>query len=175
MPQATEYERQTSFADHSSAFPTTPHSGVALDAEFDAVKVSLDDLRTNAALIQRDDGALANASVGNDQLKSEVTLGFNDVTTWATATAYRARDAVWRAADDARLYRCVTAHTGGTFATDLAAGYWTLVVDLQAAQDAADTALADAQALSDATANFTISTSAPSGGSNGDVWFQVSA
>lgn len=175
MTQPTPYEPQSSFTDWSTNYPTTPHQGTALDAEFAAVQTTTDEIIENLGLIQRDDGALANLSVGNDQLKPEVDLGFNAVSTWATATVYRVRDGVWRAADDARVYRCVVNHTSGTFATDLAAGYWTLVVDLKTAQDAADAALAEAEALADATANFTISTSAPSGGSDGDVWFQVPA
>jgi hypothetical protein len=51
---------------------------------------------------------------------------------WTTATAYAAADVVYvQLADDAtnggRTYYCNTAHTSGTFATDLAAGNWQLV------------------------------------------------
>jgi hypothetical protein len=51
---------------------------------------------------------------------------------WTTATAYAAADVVYvQLADDAtnggRTYYNNTAHTSGTFATDLASGYWQLV------------------------------------------------
>ena len=39
-----------------------------MDVEFNAIKATLDQVLANIALIQRDDGALANRSVGLDQL-----------------------------------------------------------------------------------------------------------
>ncbi len=46
--------------------------------------------------------------------------------TWLTATGYYRNDT---AIDSGNLYLCVTAHTSGTFATDLAAGKWALMVN----------------------------------------------
>ncbi|WP_181168646.1 MULTISPECIES: carbohydrate-binding protein [unclassified Mesorhizobium] len=43
---------------------------------------------------------------------------------WATATAYVVNDVV---SEDGSSYICVTAHTSGTFAADLAAGKWEIV------------------------------------------------
>jgi hypothetical protein len=43
-------------------------------------------------------------------------------TTWATGTAYAIGD---RVVNTGVLYTCATAHTSGTFATDLGAGKWT--------------------------------------------------
>jgi hypothetical protein len=40
---------------------------------------------------------------------------------WVTATAYKVDDAVTESGTN---YRCLVAHTSGTFATDLASGYW---------------------------------------------------
>lgn len=42
---------------------------------------------------------------------------------WVTATAYALHDLVW---SGGLGYRCISAHTSGTFATDLAAGKWVL-------------------------------------------------
>ncbi len=47
----------------------------------------------------------------------------NAYSAWVTATAYLIGDLV---TNDGSYYRCLVAHTGGTFATDLAAGKWTL-------------------------------------------------
>ena len=41
--------------------------------------------------------------------------------TWATSTAYKVGD---RVLNSTTYYVCVTAHTSGTFATDLSAGKW---------------------------------------------------
>lgn len=68
MSQPTEYVRVFNFTQHSADYPTTPQPGVSLDAEFNAIKETTDEVRTNLALIQNDSGSLKNASVGVDQL-----------------------------------------------------------------------------------------------------------
>jgi len=50
---------------------------------------------------------------------AQVVVG--TLTAWATTTAYTAGDLVSRSGTN---YYCTTAHTSGTFATDLAAGKW---------------------------------------------------
>ena len=49
-----------------------------------------------------------------------------DTTEWATATAYEVGD-VRTVASSGECYRCLGAHTSGTFATDLAASKWVLM------------------------------------------------
>lgn len=128
MPQPPAYARSYSFTDHSTNFPTVPQPGLRLDTEFNNLATSIAGIRTNIALLQRDDGALANGAVGPDQLSTSLTLGLRSVRDWATATAYVVNDAVWRTN---ALYRCATSHTSGaSFSTDLAAGRWTLVTNL---------------------------------------------
>lgn len=130
MAQPTPYDRQTSFALFTAENPGEPHSGVDLDAEFSAVKVSLDETQANLALIQRDDGALANGSVGRAQLDSSITLGVAPPELWATGTTYDADASV--VFHDLVLYLCMVEHTSGTFSTDLAAGYWQVLADFSA-------------------------------------------
>lgn len=148
MAQPTAYTRQYSATNHSTNYPTTPQPGVSLDAEFNAIKTSITETLTNLALIQRDDGELANDSVGIDQLAPDVDIGFASIDDWATATAYVLRDGRWK---DTVLYRCIVAHTSGTFSTDLTAGYWEEVLDL-ATPLAAAVASATAAALAAQTA-----------------------
>jgi len=82
---------------------------------------------TNIALIQRDDGRVANNSIGLSQLDGAlIGLGFGRPTTWVTATAYAINVAVFNGTS---LYACIVAHTSGVFATDLAAAKWSLIVD----------------------------------------------
>lgn len=84
MAQPTPYVRQFDFTDFSTDFPTTPHQGNKLDLEYDAIKETLDETLANLALIQRDDGALANDSVGLNQLTDAVQAYLT------TADPYRA-------------------------------------------------------------------------------------
>lgn len=149
MPQPPAYNPQHDYSDFSASFPNIPHNGQWLDDDFDDINITLDAVLANLALIQRDDGQLANQSVGIDQLKPEITFGFNSPTNWLTATAYAVRDAVWF--DQYKLYRCLIAHTSGVFADDLAAGKWQLILDLKTPVDVA-TGAATAAAASAASA-----------------------
>ena len=47
---------------------------------------------------------------------------------WTTGTVYKRRDMVIDTASN-NLYICLTAHTAGTFATDLSNGLWSLIFD----------------------------------------------
>ena len=127
MSQPTPYARQYSFSAFQVQNPTTTLPGQQVDIELNAVKATLDQILTNIALIQRDDGRVANNSVGLSQLDGAlIGLGFGRPTTWLTATAYAINVAVFNGTS---LYACLVAHTSGTFATDLAAGKWSLIVD----------------------------------------------
>lgn len=143
MAQPPEYDRQYSFTDYQTANPVDPLPGPELDAELNAVKQTLDIINANLALIQRDDGALANNSVGASQLASGLTLGLNTVEDWVTGTVYGVNDGVW---NDRKLYYCLVSHTSTVFATNLAAGKWALILDL----DTSLTASEDAQAAAEA-------------------------
>lgn len=110
MSQAVAYNRLTSFTNFQSANPTSPPNGSDLDAEFNAVKTTTDQLRQNAALIQRDDGKLANSSVTRDQLAPDVAVGFNKPTPWAQSTSYGTSDTVFF---NAQFFGCITSHISG--------------------------------------------------------------
>lgn len=58
---------------------------------------------------------------GDPITKAMVT---NGTLAWVTSTAYVVGDVVW---NSTTFYKCLIAHTSGTFATDLAAGDWTAV------------------------------------------------
>jgi hypothetical protein len=143
MSQPTPYSRQYSFTAYQASNPTEPLPGQKIDIELNAAKTTFDEILTNLALIQRDDGKLANGSVGKAQLDgSLITLGFERPDSWATATAYDVDDAIFI---NNKLYFCLVAHTSGVFNTDLAALKWVLVVDYT-------TLVTDAQAAATAAA-----------------------
>lgn len=62
--------------------------------------------------------------------------------TWLTLSAYTMRDLV--KTSNGNYYFCIVSHTAGTFATDLAAGKWVLVLDFAAVQTQANNAAASA-------------------------------
>jgi len=95
-----------------------------LDALMSALKVTTDGICDNLVLIQRDDGALLDGVVrtwtlGSDVLALIASGSFTVRGGWVTATAYSLGDVVLQGGI---VYICMSAHTAGTFATDLAAG-----------------------------------------------------
>ena len=127
MSQPTTYVRAFNFTNQQAVTPSTPLPADKLDLELNLVKTSLDETQANLRLVQRDDGALRNGSVGFDQFKAEVKTGFNPPSPWLTVTNYIARDTVFI---DAAFYLCEVSHISGVFATDLVAGKWLLIADL---------------------------------------------
>lgn len=98
----------------------------ALDGLFTALKSTLDQILTNLALIQRDDGALLDGTVRIHTLSSEVrallaSTAWRVRGSWVTATEYDRGDVVLQGG---LVYVAIEAHTSGTFATDLAASKW---------------------------------------------------
>lgn len=128
MSQPTDYDPATQFYSFELAQPQFP--GQELDVEFGALRTTTDEILANLELIQRDDGAIANESVGYDQLDPALLAGgIYPLTVWATATLYRQYQVV---VQDGSLYQADENHTSGVFATDLSAGKWTELADLLA-------------------------------------------
>jgi hypothetical protein len=126
VAQPTPYSRQYNFTNFQTVSPTTPLPANYVDLELNTIKATLDQTLNNLKLIQRDDTALASASVGKDQLKAEVSIGINPPSPWITAKAYVIGDTV---TIGGKFYRCLASHTSGVFATDLAALDWSLIID----------------------------------------------
>ena len=127
MPQPPPYNRSFSFSNFQAQNPTAVPPGSSIDLELNNVKANSDGVLANLALIQRDDGALANGSVSFDQLSPALqTAGLAPAPPWVTGTAYSVNASI---TSGSAFYRCLIAHTAGTFATDVAAGNWVLIVD----------------------------------------------
>lgn len=125
---STPYNRQTSFALFSAENPTSQQSGTDLDAEFNAVKIAVDDTQQNLAKIQDDDGALKRGSVGQAQFDSSVALGFGAPTQWASGILYDAN--VSTVFHDSIFYIANTTHTSGA---SFDASKWSEIADFTAA------------------------------------------
>jgi hypothetical protein len=131
MSQPPPYNRLANFTNYALAHPSAPYNPSDHDAELNAIETTVDALCTNIALIQRDDGELANESVGIDQLETElralIAVGdnpANKVEPWTTGHSYIPGDAVSFGVD---AYLCVIQHVAGVFAVDLGAGKWVLI------------------------------------------------
>lgn len=148
MAQPPPYNRAYSFADFQAENPTTPLPGQSVDEEYARVKQTLDAILDNLKKIQRDDTALANRSVGYDQLKEELNgFGFNPPSEWAPDTNYVERDTVFY---DSSFYRCVESHVSGS-AFD--SSKWAMIADFTSATTEARAARDDAQAAQLAAEN----------------------
>lgn len=127
MAQPTPYSRQYNFTNYQTVSPSAPLPAAQVDLELNSVKLTLDQVLNNLKILQRDDTAFANNSIGYDQLKAELNgFGFNPPTNWVTLHNYVVRDTVFQSA---KFYQCLVSHVSGTFATDLAAGDWLLIAD----------------------------------------------
>jgi hypothetical protein len=132
MSQPRDYTRNYNFNDFQTTNPSDPLPASQVDNEFNDVKLTLDDLNANIALIQRDDGKIANASIHKEALSQDalalVTAGnLTPRGDWTATTVYAAADIV--NFNDA-TYLATVAHTAvSAFATDLAAGNWILIAN----------------------------------------------
>lgn len=132
MAQPVPYDLTFDFIGYQVTSPNNPLPANKLEAEFNNIATTLDQILANLALIQRDDTELGNKTVGYDQFKDGLDLGFNPPNAWATGQSYSLRDTVFF---DAAMYRCTVAHTSGAFAADLASGKWVLISDFAATID----------------------------------------
>lgn len=143
MAQPVEYNRQYNFTNYQALNPTAPLPGDEVDNEFNSAKVTLDEIRARLALIQRDDGRLANGSVGYDQIVAAVT-GFAPPLVWEASTEYPVNTYVLFGGT---MYIALVTHTSSaTFGDDLTAARWSAVFDFgsQAAQTTADRLVCEA-------------------------------
>ena len=150
MSQPTQYTPSTDFSQQeaNNASGRSTVNTAALDAEFANIETTVDDICENIALIQRDDGKLADLTVMVHTLSPDVLNlmgGFNLRGLWAAATDYAVNDI---ASNGEYTYLCVTAHTsGGAFDSQ----YW-IQFGFTGGADAAQAA-ANAQASANSASN----------------------
>lgn len=131
MAQPPAYDRQFSFIDSQASSPDDPLPANQHEIELNAIKTTLDAILANLALIQRDDGALANNSVGNDQLSSTLQVGVDTPTTWSAGQSYAVNNTVvFNTTSRSEIYLVAVAHTSANdIDDDVAAGNLTLIAD----------------------------------------------
>lgn len=140
MSYPEAYTRQYDYMSYQNSNPTRPLPADKLHVDLNLLASTTQEIIDFIAGIARSDGALANGIVTRDSLATEILVGFNSPTAWATATAYTTADTVF---ESGNFYRCATNHTSGVFATDLAAGLWVLIATLLADDSVETAALVD--------------------------------
>lgn len=143
MARPTPFDRQTSFSQFSAQFPAKPQNGASIDAEFNAVKVALDETQSNLGRIQDDDGVLARGSVGRPQFDSSITLGFGAPSAWAVGTSYDADTST--VFYQSRFYIANTSHVSGD-AFD--ASKWDQIADFSTSNSIDDGSITEAKLAS---------------------------
>lgn len=112
--------------------------GTQLDNDLANLKLSIDETIDFASLVIRDDGKLNNGVVTKSSLAADVLTGVGAPTVWATATDYVVDETV---TTNNGLYLCLDDHTSGVFATDLAAGKWTVLAVWSPLTEVADNSI----------------------------------
>lgn len=129
MAQPPAYNKTRNFTNWQASNPNTVFTGADMDQEFDNIETTLDKTLNNLAIIQRDDGKLANASVHTDAFSaatlSLIASNWTPRGLWVTLTPYIVGDMVEESGGGS--YVCAVAHTSGTFATDHTAGKWVVI------------------------------------------------
>ena len=184
MAQPQPYNRQFNFADQQALTPSTPLPGTQVDAEFNQVKLTLDQTLANLAKIQRDDGALRNGIVTQDSLSSSLSIGFTLRGAWSAGVSYLLSDGVTYSN---KFYKATASHLStNDNAPDDPGAPWLLVADFTAlASDAAasaaaalaseNAAAASASAASSSASAAASSASAASGSADASAASAVAA
>jgi microcystin-dependent protein len=108
LSDPTKFTASYNFSGFQSVSPDTPLPGTQVDIQLAAIEASTLSLVNAVKGIRRSDGALANQSVGPDQLADSLVIGFTLRGTWVDATAYSAGDGVVYGTS---FYKALSAHT----------------------------------------------------------------
>lgn len=132
MSQPTPFNRLYNFTDFQTVNPANPLPANELDAELNAIELTTDETRANLALLQRDDGALANQLVTPESLSASTLAIISQGEyvprgAWGATTAFAVGDLVTY---NAATYLCIVAHTSAiAFPTDNGTGKWLLIAN----------------------------------------------
>lgn len=108
MAYPQEYERLYDYAGYQNANPARPLPGTRVNLDLNDVQRAISEIIATLRGVTRSDGAIANGSVGLDQLSSGVLAGIEEPTQWAAATDYTTNSTVFYGT---ALYRANVDHT----------------------------------------------------------------
>ena len=122
------YIKTTDFQEFQNVNPNNPLPATDVDRELENVELTIDEIRQRLQMIQRDDGQVANKTIGVEQLKAELLSGVNPPDTWEPTKIYVPGDTVvtgtsWLLTRQQHL-------SAPTLQEDIDAGYWFTLIDL---------------------------------------------
>lgn len=130
MSQPQPFTRSYSYTNSFAANPTQTFPGSALDAELNDIANTTNQILQNLTLLQNDGGTVKNGSIGRQQLSPSLQIGFLPPVVWQPHTNYAASPAA-TVFNANKFYSCAVSNTSsGSFAADLAVGFWLLIADL---------------------------------------------
>lgn len=128
MSYPTKYTRQYDYVSYQNANPSRPLPAGEIHADLNQAARSSAEIVDFLKQSLRADGAVANGSIGYEQLAPALQLsGLAPANPWAASAEYAVGDSVIAAGG---LYRALVAHTSTDFNNDLAAGKWLFVATL---------------------------------------------
>lgn len=140
-------DRDYSYTAFQTAQGDNSFPGTQIDNDLDNLWAAFNGTADFLAVAHDSSGAIKAGSITSGMLASSLTMGLAAPTNWATATAYAVNDTV---TEDNGLYLCLTAHTSGTFATDLAAAKWQVLAEFAPLTTVSDGAITEAKLASEA-------------------------
>lgn len=142
MPTPDKPSLDYSYTAFQQAQGNNSFPGTQLDNDLLNLKSAIDETIDFTSGVVRPDGKLNTGVVVKSSLAPDVLLGLASPRPWTTATAYVVDDT---ATINNGLYICTLAHTSGTFATDLAAGQWALLIEFTVPSSIPDGAVTTAK------------------------------
>jgi len=167
MPQPTAYQRTVDFTERDG--DDTNHAGI--NAELDAAALSVNQIRANLALIQKDDGTLANNSVGAEQLAAGAFDAVQASVNAATQAAQSSAQSALTSALSAQQAATDAAQTGSTVQQHAAAA----LLNAQGAAASAASAASSQTAADISATNAAASAATASGAAAGAAASQTAA
>jgi microcystin-dependent protein len=122
----TKPEIDFSYTGFAQSLGNNTFPGTQIDNDLANIVDAVDETIDFVSAVIRSDGQLQNAVVTAASLGPDLALGVAPPRPWATATVYVVDQTV---SINNSIYICQTAHTSGTFSSDLGAGYWGLVAE----------------------------------------------
>ncbi len=111
MADPLRYDPSYDFSDFQESNSDSPLPGVQVDTQLADISTAIADHRNAIMDVRRADGALANGSVGPDQLADSLVIGFTLRGAWDEDVDYSTGDGV---SYGSALYKCREAHTSSS-------------------------------------------------------------
>ena len=126
MANPTKPDIDYSYSGFQASQGNNSFPGAQIDNDLAELKRAADETIDFVTQVIREDGKLNNGIVTKNALAEDILLGVPAPRPWVSGTVYAVDQTV---TINNAIYICATAHTAGTFATELGAGFWALLIE----------------------------------------------